>query len=434
MALLPKVKLKAVVSFPAAVFGGAGIAVRQENGKFYFDLDFSEFAVVASIPAPDLPNTNVLTYNVASKVYLLAPYGGGGGSTIDPATAVPLIESGAGAVGVSVKYAREDHVHPAFGGGGGIPEPPNDAALYGRKQTAGVGAWARAVALAGDTMTGALILNADPVALLGAATKQYVDSAGGHGECVLALTGGNLVLSPKNGNALRVAGVSCTIPDAGVSLAPTGFTVGGNYYIYAVATAGVITSLEANATAYAVSTTAGNKGVVTKSGDNTRTLVGFARAVTGPAWASTDAQRFVRSWFNDPGIYNFNTFTTTRTTTSTSFVEINSEIRIEALIWAGETWDVTEYVAGFFNSVTNSNSWSAIGFNGSTTPEKNGVLTTIIGSIVGTAFGAGATVPKSGLTEGYNYATVLGKTDTGQAGWSSSNDGNRTALKGYARR
>jgi hypothetical protein len=29
------------------------------------------------------------------------------------------VESGAGAVGVSVKYAREDHVHPAFGGGGG---------------------------------------------------------------------------------------------------------------------------------------------------------------------------------------------------------------------------------------------------------------------------------------------------------------------------
>jgi hypothetical protein len=33
------------------------------------------------------------------------------------------------------------------------------------------------LALAGGTMTGALILSADPTALLGAATKQYVDNA-----------------------------------------------------------------------------------------------------------------------------------------------------------------------------------------------------------------------------------------------------------------
>jgi hypothetical protein len=40
------------------------------------------------------------------------------GATINPATATPLIESGTGAVGASVKYAREDHVHPAAAGGG----------------------------------------------------------------------------------------------------------------------------------------------------------------------------------------------------------------------------------------------------------------------------------------------------------------------------
>lgn len=54
-----------------------------------------------------------------------------GGTTIAsaPATAIPLPNAGTGAVGVSIKYAREDHVHPA------------DAAK---------------VALAGDTMTGNL--------------------------------------------------------------------------------------------------------------------------------------------------------------------------------------------------------------------------------------------------------------------------------------
>jgi hypothetical protein len=35
-----------------------------------------------------------------------------------PATAVPLVEAGAGAIGTSLRYAREDHVHPAGSGGG----------------------------------------------------------------------------------------------------------------------------------------------------------------------------------------------------------------------------------------------------------------------------------------------------------------------------
>lgn len=60
--------------------------------------------------------------------------------------------------------------------GGSMPEPPNDAAMYGRAQTGGVGAWARSVALLGDTMTGPLLLNGNPSNALGAASKQYVDA------------------------------------------------------------------------------------------------------------------------------------------------------------------------------------------------------------------------------------------------------------------
>lgn len=73
MALLPKVKLKAMVSFPAAVFGGTGIAVRKENGQFFIDLDFSSHPVVQSIPAADLPFTYVLAYNVITKTFMLVP-------------------------------------------------------------------------------------------------------------------------------------------------------------------------------------------------------------------------------------------------------------------------------------------------------------------------------------------------------------------------
>ena len=254
-----------------------------------------------------------------------------------------------------------------------------------------------------------------------------------HGQCRLVKTGANLALMPFNGNRLTVNGVTCTIPAAGVALAPTGLTVGTNYYIYAVATAGVITSLEASTTTHATSATAGNIGFEIKSGDDTRSLVGMAQIITGPAWQDTPAQRFVRSWFNDPGIYSFNQFATTRTTAAAAFAEVNSEIRIEALIWAGETWDVTQYIASFSNTVTNSNSFSTIGFN-SAVPEKNGILVTIVGAIAGTAFGAGCSSAKAGLTEGYNFATLIGKCDAGTAAWSSSADGNRTIMKGYARR
>lgn len=45
------------------------------------------------------------------------PPGADGAAT--PATTLPLIEAGTGAIGTSLAYARADHVHPAFGGGGG---------------------------------------------------------------------------------------------------------------------------------------------------------------------------------------------------------------------------------------------------------------------------------------------------------------------------
>ena len=44
---------------------------------------------------------------------------GADGATVPPATAIPLVESGTGAVGTATKYAREDHVHPLGPGGGG---------------------------------------------------------------------------------------------------------------------------------------------------------------------------------------------------------------------------------------------------------------------------------------------------------------------------
>ena len=54
---------------------------------------------------------------------------------------------------------------------GGLIDAPSDSKLYGRLN----GVWTVALKVSGDTMTGPLILNADPANVLGAATKQYVD-------------------------------------------------------------------------------------------------------------------------------------------------------------------------------------------------------------------------------------------------------------------
>ena len=86
------------------------------------------------------------------------------------------------------------------------------------------------------------------------------------GQCALSKSGSNLILLPYNGNLLTINGANCTVPDAGVSLAPTGLTAGTTYFIYALASAGAVSSLEAVTTAHATSTTAGNKGVEIKSG------------------------------------------------------------------------------------------------------------------------------------------------------------------------
>jgi len=174
MAMLPKLKLKALVSFPSNVYGGTGIEVNKANGNFTVDLDYSEFAFQGTLPT----GSNVLVWDPVTDVYTLIPptatggisdapsdsltYGRNNGAWVDawaspiltgnptaptpaasdndtsiattafvtaavaaggggilPATATPLVESGAGAVGVSLKYAREDHVHPAAAGGGG---------------------------------------------------------------------------------------------------------------------------------------------------------------------------------------------------------------------------------------------------------------------------------------------------------------------------
>ena len=92
---LPTLKIKTVVNFPASAVGRTGIDVERQDGNFYIDLAFADFAPpVAGVTDP--AHQNALLWNSLTGQYVLAP--------------------------VSV-----------IGAGGGVPEAPNDGTQYARQ-------------------------------------------------------------------------------------------------------------------------------------------------------------------------------------------------------------------------------------------------------------------------------------------------------------
>lgn len=154
-----------------------------------------------------------------------------------------------------------------------------------------------------------------------------------YGQCILDKVSTNLVLSPCDGNLLTINGVAYEIPDAGVSLSAAAVSDGFKY-IYAYMNSGTMT-LEASTTARATSTTAGNKGVQIKSGDDSRTLVGAAYCQSN-AWNDVNYSRCVLSWFNRRDITGRAWLTANRTVAAAGPQEIHAEARVYFICWADE--------------------------------------------------------------------------------------------------
>lgn len=235
-----------------------------------------------------------------------------------------------------------------------------------------------------------------------------------HGQCRLAKSGANALLSPYNGNKLVIGGVMRTIPAAGVSLAPTGLTPNTLYYVYAYMNGATMT-LEASTTSHSTDSTT---GIEIKTGDVSRTLVGMVYPMTGPAFADNYQQRLVISWFNRRNILAAGNFTTGRTTASNTPTELNSEIRNNFLTWGDEAVNMNAYgivtLAGSPGQQASTGiavNSSSILFDASIQYQRD------TNSNIGTA-----TIGTSGLlTEGFNFATVLGYVSASSATWSTNN-------------
>lgn len=203
--------------------------------------------------------------------------------------------------------------------------------------------------------------------------------------------------------ALTNANVGSTA-DAGATVAPI-------HYIYAyVSGAGL--ALEASSIGHS---TDALSGVEIKTGDATRSLVGMAYVVAGPAFADTTNQRYVRSWFNREERRMRAMFTADRTTSSTaSFAELNSEIRLNFLIWSDE--GVSVAAGGSVLASGTGFARSAVGYDGTT----NDYASSAPGGVTGASWPLSCVNEKDGLSEGAHYATLLGKVTVGTGTWTGS--------------
>ena len=243
----------------------------------------------------------------------------------------------------------------------------------------------------------------------------------------LDLNSGNLRFRPLYGNLLADGnGDIKRISDTPLTLAATGLTPGTLYYIYAYDNDadGTLDTPLASAT---VPVTAAN-GVDHKTGAANRIKVGMARPDTGPAWVNSASKQFVRSWFNRQPAANHNTFSTGRQTTSTSFVEINSEIRIEALLWANEGWFLIGAGTASVNNVA-TNIQTGIGVDSTTAHQSGAVVTSSPGSNYLTA---ATTQCRMGvLGEGYHYATILGCVGANTGTWRGASADSQFLFTGF---
>lgn len=158
---------------------------------------------------------------------------------------------------------------------------------------------------------------------------------GALGQVQLTKNSTNLQLAAYKGNSLTFADGTVATLSSSLTLAPTSLSSNTNYYIYATYSGTTVNAIEASTT-----TPTSTSGVKHMTGNTAKALVGFARTNGSTAWVDDREQRFVRTWFNDPGVSLFSdVISSALTAVSSSYTEKDPTThtgRIEWLSWANE--------------------------------------------------------------------------------------------------
>jgi len=218
------------------------------------------------------------------------------------------------------------------------------------------------------------------------------------------------------------------IPASGPVLANTGLTAATKYYVYAFDNSGTV-ALETSTTGWVADS---DTGVPIKSGDATRTLLAmvYMDAGTPGAFVDSTAKRYLLNWWNRRAKVAKGSFTTNYTSTSTTWTELNAEIRALFLTWADEAVDVSVVGLASASGVNNAVG-SSIAFDSTSTPSSGTHQMTQV--TVNGAVPVGLSHHGDGLSEGIHYATMLSAMSTGTGTWyggaiSGSTVVNRCAL------
>jgi hypothetical protein len=179
------------------------------------------------------------------------------------------------------------------------------------------------------------------------------------GQCELSLSGGNIVLMPRDGNLVCINGYNRPIPAAGVTLAATGTAANTDYNLY-VSWSGSAVVLERDTASHVPDA---NYGVRVKSTDATRTLVGKGRTASAGAWVNSATQRFLLNWFNRRAVKVSTTIASTLTTNATSAQPL---VTIEFLSWGNETINAS-LAGGMQNNTATAVNFIGIGLDSTTT-------------------------------------------------------------------
>lgn len=230
---------------------------------------------------------------------------------------------------------------------------------------------------------------------------------GAVGQCLLTyVSATQLKLAPYKGNQLTIGGVNYTIPSAGVTVDNSGLSASTNYYVYAYVSAGAIV-LEKSTTVRATDTITGQE---IKTGDATRTLVGLVRANGSSQFANSPANRWVRSWFNEPSVAGAATLGANTGVGAAPWVEITSNLRIDGVFWGGEVIRVNGGFSAYDASGTATPTFYASSNLDGANGGRQSTASIAAGQVATGNFGALFT-----STEGYHYIAIFG----GQSGGTS---------------